>query len=156
MVMLALIARALALALLVLTSGFITSSVLAEGRKVNIDDNYVAISGYDPVAYFVLGKPTRGEPKFEVVWNEARWFFASAEYRDMFRQDPERYSPRFGGFCAMGLALGYLATVDPEVWTIVDGKLYLNHSEKGRALLHEDFPGALERAERNWQKLGQQ
>ena len=150
-----LIARVLALTLLALTSGSISSSAATEMRKVNVDDNHVAILGYDPVAYFDPGKPTKGDPKFEFVWNEARWFFASAEHRDMFRQDPERYSPRFGGFCAMGLALGYLATVDPEIWTIVDGKLYLNHSEKGRSLLHEDIPGGLAKAEHNWQELGQ-
>jgi YHS domain-containing protein len=151
-----LIARVLALSLLVLASGFASSSIAAELRKVNVDDNDVAIMGYDTVAYFVLGKPTKGDPKYESLWNEARWFFASAEHRDLFRQDPERYSPRFGGFCAMGLALGYLAIADPEVWTIVDGKLYLNHSEKGRAELHEDIPGALAKAEHNWKELGQQ
>src|SRR3954452_16913855 len=65
----------------------------------------LAIQGYDPVAYFTDGKPTKGLPEFEYQWDEHRYRFASAEHRDMFKADPVRYAPQFGNFCAMALAL---------------------------------------------------
>ena len=94
--------------------------------NINVDDQNVAILGFDTVAYFTEGKPTKGSPEFEVKWEDAKWRFASATNRELFEVNPERYSPRYGGYCAGGLAAGEFAPIDPEAWTIVDGKLYLN------------------------------
>jgi len=90
----------------------------------------LAISGYDPVAYFTDGKPVPGLTEFEHVWHDARWRFASAGHRDLFVGDPNRFAPQYDGYCAMGVAggeAGHKDTVDPEAWAIVDGKLYLTH-----------------------------
>lgn len=95
----------------------------------------LAIKGYDPVAYFTVGKPTPGQAAHEVVWRDATWRFASAENRALFLKNPERYAPQYGGYCAYGVALGKKFEVDPEAWAIVDGKLYLN-SSKGA---HQDW-----------------
>lgn len=92
------------------------------------DEPRLSISGYDPVAYFTDGKPVRGKAEFEHVWRKMRWRFASAEHRDLFIQDPQRYAPQYDGYCALGAAIETAAhkdTVDPEAWAIVDGKLYL-------------------------------
>ncbi|MFQ5983540.1 MAG: YHS domain-containing (seleno)protein, partial [Woeseiaceae bacterium] len=75
----------------------------------NVDANNVAIHGYDTVAYFTDGKPTKGKKDFEHVWNDARWHFASATNRDLFTANPDRYAPQFGGYCAGGLAAGEYA-----------------------------------------------
>lgn len=127
----------------------------ADTIKVNADASHVAIGGYDTVSYFTLGKPTKGDPRFEVHWQGARWQFATAEHREMFARDPDRYAPRYGGFCAVGLSLGYLATVDPEAWRIVHGKLFLTHTMKGQELFEQDVAGTIDKAERNWPLLGQ-
>src|SRR5271166_6290502 len=78
----------------------------------------LSISGYDPVAYFTDGKPVLGKPEFEQVWHNLRWRFATAEHRDMFVKDPNRYTPEYDGYCAMGIANGQATahkdTVDPE------------------------------------------
>ena len=58
----------------------------------------IAISGYDPVAYFTDAAPVRGASDFEYVWHNARWYFASAAHRDIFVADPERYAPQYDGF----------------------------------------------------------
>ncbi len=92
----------------------------------------LAISGYDPVAYFADGKPVPGQSEFEHRWHNARWRFASAAHRDSFAGNPDRYAPQYDGYCAGGVTGAPFAgphkdTVDPEVWTIVDGKLYLAH-----------------------------
>ncbi len=73
---------------------------LAENHKIpiNTDDVGVAIKGYDTVAYFTDGRAEKGNPEFEALWQDARWHFASAEHRDMFKADPERYAPQYGGY----------------------------------------------------------
>ena len=48
----------------------------------------IAIQGYDPVAYFTDGKPTRGTPEFEYQWDEHTYRFASAQNRELFKADP--------------------------------------------------------------------
>jgi enamine deaminase RidA (YjgF/YER057c/UK114 family) len=96
----------------------------------------LAISGYDPVAYFTDGKPVPGQSELEHRWRNARWRFASPAHRDLFASDPGRYAPQYDGYCAVGVtgvdfAAPHKDTVDPEVWTIIDGKLYLAHGRDG-------------------------
>jgi hypothetical protein len=113
----------------------------------------LAIEGYDPVAYFTDGKPVAGRPGLEHAWQGATWRFASAEHRDLFAADPGKYAPQYGGYCAYAVAKGKTATIDPEAWSIVDGKLYLNYSLKIRATWEEDIPGYIAKADRNWPAL---
>src|ERR1700730_14041422 len=61
----------------------------------------LAIKGYDPVAYFADGKPTRGVPEFEYEWDRLRYRFSRAEHRKLFKADPARYPPQFGTCCAL-------------------------------------------------------
>ena len=117
---------------------------------VNAGGDNVAIRGYDMVAYFTEGRPMQGKPEFAVSWQDAEWHFASAAHRDQFAADPERYAPQFGGFCAMALTENVIQVVDPEAWTIVDGKLYLNFSKKGRVKFRRDLHGNIEKSEGNW------
>ncbi|WP_199090344.1 YHS domain-containing (seleno)protein [Bosea sp. ASV33] len=87
----------------------------------------LAIRGYDPVAYFRDGGPRLGKPEFSVRHGGATWHFASAEHKALFEADPERYLPAYGGFCAYGTSRGYLVKIEPEAWSIVEGRLYLNY-----------------------------
>ena len=124
------------------------------GEAVNRDADGVAIRGYDPVAYFTWQKPAKGDPAFEQVWEDARWRFATAEHRDLFAADPERYAPRFGGYCTGGVAMGVLAPlIDPEAWIIVDGRLYLHADKASRDETAADPPGAIGAAEAEWPAL---
>jgi len=45
---------------------------------------------------------------------------------------------------------GYTADIDPEAWTIVDGKLYLNYSRKIRKKWAKDIPGNIQKGDGNW------
>ncbi len=112
----------------------------------------VAIKGYDTVAYFTEGQPTKGSPEFVFAWNDAQWQFASAAHRDMFASNPEHYAPQFGQFCSMGLAVGKRAIADPEVWKIVDGKLYLYFSKGARDKFEQNAPENIKKAEANLAK----
>ena len=113
----------------------------------------LAIKGYDPVAYFTEGKPVPGKPELSSTWQDARWQFASPAHRDLFVASPEKYAPQYGGYCALGVSMGGKYEVDPEQWTIVDGKLYLNYDRKGRDTFRADQVATIGKANQNWGKL---
>ena len=115
----------------------------------------VAIRGYDPVAYFTDGKPVKGTAEWTADWQGARWWFASASHRDMFRQQPEKYAPLYGGFCAYGASEAHLSPTDPMAWSIVDGKLYLNYNLKVRSLWLPDTTTRIPAATAYWNSLKQ-
>ena len=112
-----------------------------------------AIRGYDPVAYFTEAREVKGEPEYSHSWNDAEWYFSSQENLDLFRNDPEAYSPQYGGYCAYAMSKGYYASIDPKAWSVFDGKLYLNYSKSVRKTWSKDIPGHIERADRNWRKF---
>jgi enamine deaminase RidA (YjgF/YER057c/UK114 family) len=117
------------------------------------DEPRLSISGYDPVAYFTDGKPVPGKAEFEYVWHKSRWRFASGEHRDLFIKDPQRYAPQYDGYCAMGASFDALAhkdTVDPEAWTIVDGKLYLVHNSYWLEKWREKAKEHIKQADKDW------
>jgi YHS domain-containing protein len=114
----------------------------------------LAIRGYDPVAYFRDGGPRQGKPEFSVRHGGATWRFASAEHKALFEADPERYLPAYGGFCAYGTSRGYLVKIEPEAWSIVDGKLYLNYDLGVRETWAGRTKTYIARAEGNWPRLG--
>ncbi|HEU4627013.1 MAG TPA: YHS domain-containing (seleno)protein [Steroidobacteraceae bacterium] len=118
--------------------------------SINTDAQGVALGGYDPVAYFDGGKPTRGMETISASYNGARYLFASAAHRKAFLRDPKKYVPEFGGFCAVGTSFGEKVDVDPETGKVVNGKLYLNNSAKAQAIFDKDTSGTITRAEQKW------
>jgi YHS domain-containing protein len=113
----------------------------------------LALKGYDPVAYFVEGRPVKGSGEHRLEWNGATWRFASEANRVAFAADPERYAPQYGGYCAWAVSQGYTADIDPEAWRIVDGKLYLNYSTEIQARWAQDIQGNIAAADASWPKL---
>lgn len=112
-----------------------------------------AIRGYDPVAYFTEGRPVKGSKAFTHRWNGADWRFASAENRARFAAAPERYAPQYGGYCAYGVAGGYAVKIEPDAWSVVDGKLYLNYDRSVQASWRQDVPGYIRKADANWPRV---
>ncbi|MEM7178435.1 MAG: YHS domain-containing (seleno)protein [Pseudomonadota bacterium] len=112
-----------------------------------------AIDGTDPVAYFTQGKPVAGSSDFTHDWNGATWRFASAENRDLFAADPLKYAPQYGGYCAWAVSQGYTASTDPDAWSIVDGKLYLNYNQSVQEKWERDIPGYIVAGDENWPKV---
>lgn len=112
-----------------------------------------AIGGYDPVAYFAENKPVKGSAAYTYRYRDSVFRFASAANRDTFAADPERYAPQYGGFCAYGVAHGYKVKIEPEAFTLVDGKLYLNYDLRVQADWRRDIPGYIRKADRKWLEL---
>jgi hypothetical protein len=125
------------------------SAALAGTHALAGDPLPVAIKGYDPVAYFTVGKPTRGRPDLALAWDEHSYQFSSPENRALFKADPARYAPQFSDYCAMALSRGELVEADPENWTLVDGKLYIFGKPVGPELFRKDVAANTAKAERN-------
>ncbi|WP_121969644.1 YHS domain-containing (seleno)protein [Leptolyngbya sp. BC1307] len=116
----------------------------------------VAISGADPVAYFSEAAFVPGSADYTYEWQGATWQFASAENRDRFASNPEQYAPEYGGFCAWAVAAkNALVPTDPNTWSIVDGKLYLNANQQVQNRWQADEPGFIAQADSSWPTLAQ-
>ncbi|EDX83366.1 YHS domain family [Synechococcus sp. PCC 7335] len=121
-------------------------------HPVNLTKQNIAIQGYDPVSYF-LGNPTAGESSRSVTHKGAIYHFSSDDNKAMFVQDPERYSPQYGGFCAKAIAEGKLVPINPETYTITNNKLYLFYNNNGtnaKLAWDADETAFIEKAEQQW------
>jgi hypothetical protein len=108
-------------------------AILTPGAT-SADTGRLAIKGYDPVAYFTMGRPVQGEPELEYTVDDVRYRFVTVEHLKIFIEDPDRYMPQYRGLCAMGLgAKGYKAEANPKNWVIHQGKLYLTQAKFGIA-----------------------
>ena len=118
--------------------------------------NDLAIEGYDPVAYFTDKRPVKGLPEFRTEFRGETFEFASADHREAFVADPAKYAPEYGGYCAYGVAKGYKAKIDPDAFSVVRGRLYLNYSEAVRTRWLSDLPGYIRQADTNWPEVQKQ
>jgi YHS domain-containing protein len=118
--------------------------------QINLDAHGVALDGYDPVAYFDGGKPTRGTATISASYGGARYVFATAAHRRAFLEDPKKYVPQYGGFCAVGTAYGEKVDVDPKTGQVVNGKLYLNNNQRALDIFNKDPSGTITKADANW------
>jgi YHS domain-containing protein len=131
-----------------------TRETQAEVSPVNVlDGERVAIHGYDPVAYFVEGGPRKGRADLTVEQGGAIWRFASEANRKRFVDDPRRYTPAYGGYCAYGVSSGYLVKIDPSAWTILNDRLYLNYDLPIRNTWLVDPKRYIAQADRQWPSL---
>ena len=131
---------------------FFCSAALAD--QINVDSDNLAIQGYDPVAYFTQSRPVEGVPEFRTEWQDVIWQFASAEHQSMFEQSPEKYAPRYGGFCAGAMASkGVKDVIHPENWVIVDGNLFLAGQPPEGFLTEENTEALISQADKNWEAL---
>ncbi len=113
----------------------------------------IALNGYDPVAFFIDSKPAHGSPEIAATHRGVSYLFASEEHKKLFTARPDKYVPQFGGFCAMGAALGTLLPVDVTTWQVRDDKLYLNLNPDVAKTFNADAPGSIAKAEKNWPQL---
>ncbi len=108
------------------------------------------LKGYDPVAYFTVGRPTPGVDQYTYRWKGVTYRLASAENLALFKSDPEKYLPQYGGYCAYAMSLNRIADISPSEWTIVDGKLYLNNGFFAQSLWSLNKSGNIASADHNW------
>jgi hypothetical protein len=143
-------ALAFAMSAAILPAVSVQAGVQGSTSATNVDASGVALHGYDPVAYFSSGKPTRGIETISASYDGARYLFATKAHKKLFVSHPEKYIPQFGGFCSVGTAYGKKVETDPLTGVVVNGKLYLNYDQKVGELFKKDTPGTIDRAEHNW------
>ena len=136
-----------------LAAVFLITPFAFAADPIDVDANGVAIKGYDPVSYFTVGEATMGKTDFSTQYQGASYRFASAENRELFLANPEKYAPAFGGFCAFGTTFSKKIPTDPQAWKIVDGRLYLNSGAKAHELWQNDTSGNISKANDLWMAI---
>lgn len=128
----------------------ITGAPVIAQQPATFIESGKAIRGYDPVAYFTMAKPVPGTDSLVHNWNNANWYFSSRQHLEMFKQDPLKYAPQYGGYCAYGLSNGYKAPTEAGAWTIDNGKLYLNYNLQVREEWNKQKEERIKKADQNW------
>ena len=77
---------------------FFSTHIAWAKSPINTNWRGLAVKGYDVVAYFTMGEPTKGERSFSYQWHGATWRFASKKHLDLFKASPEKYAPQYGGY----------------------------------------------------------
>lgn len=127
------------------------STRAATGERVVVDDHSgLAISGFDPVAYFTEGVATLGKGDFEYRFAGAVWRFRNQGNRAAFMADPQVYMPRFGGYDPVGVVRGVAVPGHPRLWFVTAGRLYLFNSVDSQAAFVLDIDRTVAAADRKW------
>ncbi|WP_435235939.1 YHS domain-containing (seleno)protein [Psychromonas sp. PT13] len=130
-----------------------SSSVFAADAIYTPWHNNLAIRGYDTVAYFTENAPVKGKKAHSMEWQGATWRFSSNENLALFKANPEKYAPQYGGYCAYAVANGSLASIEPEQFTILNDKLYLNYNADVQQQWLEKRDAYIELADKKWPSI---
>ncbi len=131
--------------LMVFSLNSFASSWFTRGGAVN--------NGYDSVSYFTEGKAVKGSKEHSLNWDGAVWLFSSEENKQKFTANPEKYAPQYHGYCAYGVASGYKVKVKPDLWTIIDDKLYLNYDDNVQKKWLKDPKAYIQKADKRWPNI---
>ncbi len=146
--------RLFALVLLTLgTAAFAASPVNTLKNSFFSTPTDTAINGYDTVAYFTQNAPVKGQDAHTFEWKGAKWKFASAANLELFKGNPDKYAPQYGGYCAYGVAKDNLVKVEPDQFTIYEGKLYLNFDASVQKEWAKDRAGYIKQADQKFLQL---
>lgn len=137
------------LAASVMAFGLSGAALAAGPSEFNTIDG-LALHGFDPVAYFTVGKATKGSPSITTQYQGVTYEFANDANKTLFLKEPAKYVPAYNGFCAFAVTEGIKADIDPHAFAINNGKLYVNFSEAVRDDFQKDVHGNISKAETNW------
>ena len=126
-------------------------------KEFNLSKSSLAISGYDPVAYFTQSKAVEGNKANNTIYNGVTYYFSSPKNKDLFTANPTRYEPQYGGWCAFAMGdNGEKVDVDPETFKIINDKLYLFYNKFFNNTLkswNKNENNLKSKADANWQKF---
>jgi YHS domain-containing protein len=108
-------------------------------KSIDGSDEKLMLDGFDPVAYHLIGKHTRGVATISAQFDGVTYRFENENNKATFLKEPQRYAPQYGGFCANGIVYGIPWGGDGDTWKIIDGKLYIfgGQSSKNYFLMNE-------------------
>ena len=136
-------------------TGLLLWAALATGASAasNVAYSTTGVGGYDLVSYHDSKRPLRGNGHFVSVHDGITYLFSSESNKAKFDGNPAKYLPAYGGYCAFGVSVGKKFVGDPEVWRVVDGRLYLNLDANVQDLWLKDVPGRIKTADTNWKQI---
>lgn len=118
------------------------------------DGRDLMLLGHDPVAYFTVGRPVRGDPAIAAEHDGVRYYFSRSEHREMFLKEPARYAPQYGAFCASGAAYGVKLGSDPTEWAVREGRLFIFGDILGHEYWDVDPDWHIKHADQMWPETG--
>ena len=136
--------------LLILT---IFGTLTASAALASHEASTVAVGGYDVVTYFENKRPVRGTGHFVSEYDGATYLFSTEANKKQFDRNPGKYAPAYNGFCAYGVSVGKKFVGDPEVYRVVDGRLYLNLDASVQDLWLKDPAKFIEKANKQWPSI---
>lgn len=155
---------ALIVGLLVLAACFLATPAPAQppttsggsGQALLNLDNTVAVHGYDVVAYFNQNRARKGSRRIKQSLGMANYYFATWRNRYQFLRDAPKYQPQFGGYCTLAMAVGRLEDIDPNAFTVYQGKLYLFRDENAKNAFFKDPDHIIYQAAANYFKIARE
>jgi YHS domain-containing protein len=142
---------------IVLSALLSVMAAAAQGRNVgeyNIQSG-IGLKGYDPVSYFPEGggQPQMGQPDFQLEYMGVVYLFSKAENLDQFIQNPDKYEPTYGGWCAYAMASGSKVDIQPMIYTIHGNRLHFFIAKRAKQNFDSDVIGYERRADEFWKKF---
>nr|WP_298990789.1 YHS domain-containing (seleno)protein [uncultured Polaribacter sp.] len=136
---------------------FLSQALFSQQIDYNTKKGFIA-EGYDVVSYFTKKAPLKGNKKYEATFENAKFRFATQEHLNLFKENPKKYIPQYGGYCAYAVAAKKTKMyIDADAYEIRDGKLYLFYSSwlgsKLKDWQTEDTKKLQEKADKNWQEI---
>ena len=113
----------------------------------------ITLQGHDAVAFHIDSKPVKGEPTIAAEYLGYTYLFSSDANKATFEEQPEKYLPAYGGYCAYGVSLEVLAPVDIDTWEIMDGRLYLQFSHATKDKFAANRDECILKANENWARI---
>ncbi len=120
---------------------------------LDLNSKGVILNGYDPVAFFADNKPLVGNPQYQTNYEGAIYYFTNQAHLDSFKTNPDKFKPQFGGYCAYAVSLGRTAPIDVNTFSIVEGRLVLQHNQRAVDGWNKDAPGNLKLADQYWPEV---
>lgn len=140
----------------------VSATTFAQNIKANhnTDDSKIALQGYSPVSYLDLGIAQKGLKEHKATYEGLAYYFTTKEQKKKFEENPSKYLPQYGGYCAFGVSVGAKFRVDPNKFVVKDGKyfLFLNDLEVDAQQLWLDgnHEKLVSKANGNWEKLSKE
>ncbi len=122
----------------------------------NVDEKGVGLSGYDPVAFFTEGKPVKGNPQYQsryANYGEATYYFASSDHKSLFDQNPEKFAPQYGGYCATAMSMGKVEEIQVEYFVVHNHRLLMQRNKMAKMVFMRDPDVRVAAADKNWPGL---
>lgn len=134
-----------------------TNAIAQNKMANNIDDSKIALQGYSPVSYLDLGIAQKGLKEYKATYDGLAYYFTSEDQKKSFENNPKKYLPQYGGYCAFGISVGAKFRVDPNKFVVKDGKyflfLYDLEVDAQQLWLAGNHKELIQKADSNWTKL---